>query len=182
MKVRKAVISSALGLGMGAMLFTGMGTAAAAPGVSFDNGSGGTKTIGFGDRSAETGATANAASGNRALAVNVTSKTGTQAIAQGKGNNVVAIDGAAITGEGSEGNNVVVVGGIADVNGKHDNVVTLAGATVTDPSSHDNTIINGGGVALSSDQGEAAGVFSANVCGTQFAGQGSHVIVSKGAC
>ena len=126
--------------------------------------------------------TANAASGNRALAVNVTSKTGTQAIAQGKGNNVVAIDGAAITGEGSEGNNVVVVGGIADVNGKHDNVVTLAGATVTDPSSHDNTIINGGGVALSSDQGEAAGVFSANVCGTQFAGQGSHVVVSAGAC
>ena len=88
-----------------------------------------------------------------------------------------------MTGQGSEKNNVLVVaaGGVASVNGKRDNVVTIAGATVTDANSHDNTIINAGGVALSSNQ-QKAGVFSANVCGTQFAGQGSHVTVSKGAC
>ena len=184
MKVRKAVISSALGLGMGAMLFTGMGTAAAAPGVSFDNGTGGTKTVGFGDQSA-TGASANAASGNRALAVNTgLSKTGTLASAQGTGNNVIAIDGIGMTGPGSEKNNVLVAAdGVASVNGKRDNVVTIAGATVTDMNSHDNTIINAGGVALSSGQKKATtGVVSLNVCGTQILGQGSHVTVSKGAC
>lgn len=45
--------------------FFGAGTAAAAPGISFDPGTGGTETQGFGDQT-QTGATAYAEEGNTA--------------------------------------------------------------------------------------------------------------------
>ncbi len=107
MNARKVVAGSVLAAGLGASGLFGAGTAFAGPGVSFDNGSGGTNTVGFGDQSAATGATANASEGNRALAINITSKNGTQAIAQGQNNNVVSIDGVATTGKDTKHNNVV---------------------------------------------------------------------------
>ncbi len=167
MNVRKVVVSSALGLGMGAMAFTGMGTASAAPGVSFDNGTNGTGAVGFGDRSA-TGATANASEGNRALAINITSKTGTQAIAQGTNNNVVAIDGMAVTGPDTRDNNVLTAGG----------------ATVLVDDAHNNNVVNVGGlVTTSAHQGDAAGALSVSACGTSFSGQADHIKVSNvGVC
>jgi hypothetical protein len=181
MNVRKVVVSSALGLGMGAMAFTGMGTASAAPGVSFDNGTGGTGAVGFGDRSEATGATANASEGNRALAINLTSPSGTQAIAQGTNNNVVSIDGMAVTGPDTSDNNVVNAFGVTSVGGeaRNNNVVTVRGATVVDGDAHDNTIINGGGLVTAFDQGDAPGALSVSVCGTSLTGQADHITTSS---
>jgi hypothetical protein len=164
MNVRKVVVSSALGLGMGAMAFTGAGMASAAPGVSFDNGTNGTGSVGFGDRSAATGATAIASEGNRALAVNLTSPSGTRAIAEGHNNNVVAIDGLAVTGPNTRDNNVVTVGG----------------ATALGDDAHNNTVLNVGGlVTTSGHQGDAAGALSVSACGTSFSGQADHIKVSN---
>jgi hypothetical protein len=58
--------------------------------------------------------------------------------------------------------------------------VTVADDTTTDKYSHQNNIVNVAGVAVSEDQSKNPGVFSANVCGVQFSGQGSHVTVSTG--
>jgi hypothetical protein len=180
MDVRKVVAGSVLMAGLGAAGMFGAGTAFAGPGVSFDNGTGGTNTVGFGDRSEATGATAVASEGNRALAVNIGSKTGTQAIADGRNNNVVSIDGVAVTGPDTENNNVVNAFGITSVGGaaKNNNVVTVAGATVVDGDAHDNTIINAGGVVSSFDQGDAPGALSVSVCGTSISGQADHIEVS----
>ena len=181
MNVRKLVVSSALGLGMGAMAFTGAGIASAAPGVSFDNGTNGTGSVGFGDRSAATGATAIASEGNRALAVNLTSKTGTQAVAQGHNNNVVSIDGVAVTGPNTENNNVVNAFGVTSVGGnaRNNNVVTVGGATLVGGDAHDNTIVNGGGLVTAAGQGDAAGALSVSVCGTSLTGQADHITTSS---
>ncbi len=70
MNVRKVVAGSVLAAGSGVAGIFGAGTAFAAPGVSYDPGTGGTKPIGIGDQSA-TGATAGAAPGNQALAVSL---------------------------------------------------------------------------------------------------------------
>jgi hypothetical protein len=185
MQVRKAVAGSVIAAGALASLFGGAGMASAAPGVSFDNGTGGTNTVHFGDTSPETGATAVAATGNRALAVNITSKTGTQALAEGTNNNVVAIDGVAITGPDTRDNNVVSAFGVTQVGGTshHNNVVTVAGATDLEDA-HDNTVLNAGGLVTSADQGDdTPGAVSLSVCGTGIGAQAAHITVTNvGVC
>ena len=110
MMVRKVVIGSALGLGLGAMAFTGAGMALAGPGVSASINGG--DAIGIGDQEPGTGAFASSTKGNNALAINSGfSPVGSAAIAQGEGNNVVAIDGVGVTGPKTARNNVVVVAG-----------------------------------------------------------------------
>ena len=178
MMVRKVVISSALGLGMSAMAFAGMGTASAAPGISFDNGDG---PVGIGDNSAK-GAQATAAKGNNALAVSIFSNS--RADAQGTGNNVVAIDGHASTGKNTEKNNVLSVGGITTVrdNASHNNVVTVLGVTDVKGDSNHNNIVNVGGFVQSANQGKAPGALSVSLCGTSLTGQADHIKTSDAVC
>ena len=66
----KKILTAVLAAGHGVAGIFGAGTAFAAPGVSYDPGTGGTKPIGIGDQSA-TAATAIAAPGNQALAVSL---------------------------------------------------------------------------------------------------------------
>lgn len=197
MNARKVVAGSVLAAGLGAAGMMGAGTALAGPGVSFDNGTGGTGAIGFGDRSA-TGATAIASPGNRALAVNLTSK-GSVAIADGKNNNVVAIDGVAVTGPGVPGsasgtknNNVVAAFGRSTVDGTahNNNVVTvgggtgLSGGTGLGADNHNNTVLNvGGRVATTLAQEGAPGALSVSVCGTSLTGQADQIeVTDPGIC
>lgn len=60
MTVRKVVAGSVLAAGIGMAGTFGAGTASAGPGISYDPGTGGTKTIGIGDTQSKTGATATA--------------------------------------------------------------------------------------------------------------------------
>ena len=158
-------------------------SASAAPGVSYDNGTG---AVGIGDQEQDSGAFAQADEGNNALALSVFSPA--TAIAQGRGNNVVAVDGLAMTGPNSAKNNVFSGPlGISLVDGSYDdpdteedetqiarnnNVVTVFGATDVRGDSHDNTILNVGGLVESEDQGDAAGALSVSVCGTSFSRSG----------
>jgi hypothetical protein len=179
MMVRKVVAGSALAAGLGMAGLLGAAPAFAGPGVNFDNGSGGTNNLSLGDTTPASGAYANAAEGNRALAVSTgLTPGGATAVAQGKGNNVVSIDGHAVTGPQSENNNVVTILGGATVNGKRNNVLTVGGVTGVDKSSHDNTIVNLGGAVQSKKQGEEAGALSVSVCGNSIGGQTDHIKVS----
>jgi hypothetical protein len=150
---------------MGAMAFTGMGTASAGPGVSgsFNGG----EAVGIGDQEPG-GAFAQSTESNNALAISTgLSPTGASAIALGEGNNVVSIDGHGLTGPNTARNNVVTVGG----------VTTLGG------DAHDNTVVNVGGVVSQQKmQKDEPGVLSLSACGTSFSGQAAHITVSPGAC
>ena len=185
MTVRRVVTGSVLAAGLGVAGLLGATPAFAGPGISIDHGTGGTNPIEIGDTSAA-GANAIAKPGNTAVAVSIfgpsyadASKGGSTKF--GEGNNVVTFGSVAKTGSDSAGNNVLGLGGsVAEINGQHDNVVTVADDTTTDKYSHQNNIVNVAGVAVSKDQYTKPGVFSANVCGVQFSGQGSHVGVPTG--
>ncbi len=160
MTVRNVVAGSILAAGVSAALF-GAGTASAAPGISFDPGTGGKSTIGIGDQS-EDGAYANATKGNVALAINLSRKNATSATAGGEGNRVIAINGA------------------ASVVGTNNNVVTLGGKTDVKSDSNHNTIVNLRSTVTSDKQGDADGARSFSLCGTTFGGQADHITVSPG--
>jgi hypothetical protein len=162
MTIRKVVAGSVLAAGVTAGMF-GAGTASAAPGISYDPGTGGTKTIGIGDQSA-TGATANAAEGNRALAISLFRKS-SAIVVGGSNNNAFAFDG---------------ISGIAPAPGENpenNNVFTSYGATVVTGASKGNTIINAGGLVQTS--GNAASQTSVSFCGTSLSGQADHITVGK---
>lgn len=132
MPVRKVVAGSVLAAGVAVGLF-GAGTAAAAPGISFDPGTNGTGKIGFGDQS-DKGASALATTDNTALAISISRPA--QAVALGQGNNVVAIDGVAMTDKKTSNNRVTAV---------------LGGVAVTDKSNHNNVLTVGGVTAVGGD-------------------------------
>jgi hypothetical protein len=170
-----AVFVSAVAAG-----FFGAGTAAAAPGISLDRGTEGTKTIGIGDQTT-TGATAYADEGSTALAVSFFKAS--QATTHGAGNTVVSINGSSQTGDSySTDNRVFTVGGKADVWSTNDTVVTIGGTTHMF-NTHDNTVFNLGGYTEGFNQDtDTRGVVSINVCGTQLTGQADHITVSSGSC
>ena len=100
MMVRKAVTGSVLAAGVLAGMFGAMGTAQAAPGVSFSP-SDGNDPIGVGDNSAK-GASSSASKGNTAVAVSLWSNPRARADANhGTGNLAVAFGGVADTGYGT---------------------------------------------------------------------------------
>ena len=170
MNVRKVVAGSVLAAGLGVAGVFGAGAASAAPGISFDPGTGGTKTIGIGDQK-EGGAYANASKGNTALAVNLgLSPVGTQAIANnsGKGNNVFAFEGASLVTDG------IVDGAITPNN---NNVGTIFGGTAI-AGGQGNLVINGGGFVTSFD-GQSENQTSVSFCGTRVTAQSAHITTGK---
>ncbi len=162
MNVRKVVAGSVLAVGLGAAGMFGAGTALAGPGVSFDAGTGGTKPIGIGDQSQATGAYANAAPGNSALAVNLISPVGSRATAVGTNNNVFAFDGQSV---------------VAHPGAKDNNVATAFGGTVVTGPAQRNTVVNAGSVNLVG--GGAENQNSVSLCGTRLSAQSSHITVGK---
>jgi len=182
MKVQKIGAVAVFG---GAVLagLLGAGSAQAAPGISF-SGNGG-DAVGVGDQNPGTGAFASSGqvgNHNNALAVSTgLSPVGSTAVANGSHNNVVSIDGVAVTGPKTHDNNVVNVAGATVVGGKsdHNNVVTVAGVTSVGGKSHDNTVVNVGGVVQA--QG-ASSQLSLSACGTSLSGQAENITVSAGAC
>jgi hypothetical protein len=178
MMVSKVIAGSVFAAGVTAAML-GAGAASASPGISFDPGTGGEHAIGFGDQKPGSGAYANADKGNNALAVSISAPAA--AIAHGKGNNVVAIDGVSVTGPDTKNNNVVSVLGATSVSGHaHDNnVLTVGGVTSVSGDSHNNNIVNVGGAVESNDQGDAPGALSLSVCGTSLSGQADHITVSS---
>jgi hypothetical protein len=91
--IGRLVVGSALAAGVGVAGVIGAGTASAAPGISYDGGSG--DPIGIGDNSA-TGAQANASNGNRALAISIFRPATATAVGQNRsGNTMFALDGTA---------------------------------------------------------------------------------------
>jgi hypothetical protein len=159
MNVRKVVAGSVLAAALGAAGMFGAGTALAGPGVSFDPGTGGTKPIGIGDQTA-TGAYANAAPGNSALAVNLISPVGSKATAVGTNNNVFAFDGQSV---------------VAHPGAKDNNVATAFGATVVTGAAQRNTVVNAGSVNIVG--GGAENQTSVSLCGTRLSAQSSHITV-----
>ena len=146
MKVRQQVSSSLLGLGMGAMAFTGMGTAAAAPGAQFSGN--GNDPVGFGDNT-EHGAQAFSSTGNNALAVSVFAPSRADVSGKGTGNTAIAIDGVAgVVGKGSN-NTVIAVGGGAVVNGGNNNrVLAVGGVGAVDSGVNNNVTALGSNVMV----------------------------------
>ena len=123
---------------------------------------------------------------NNALAISTgLSPTGAQAIANGQNNNVVAIDGVAITGPKTYNNNVVSVLGVTTVGllptdtSNHNNVTTIGGLTNVGGNSHDNTIVNTGGAVIANG---AVSQTSVSACGTSLTGQAAHITTSPALC
>jgi len=168
--MKKVIVGSVLAAGVAASLF-GAGSAAAAPGVSFDPGTGGKNTIGIGDQKSGSGAYANASKGNTALAVNLgLSPKGTVATANnsGTGNNVFAFEGTSVVTDG------VVPGAIKPNN---NNVGTIFGGTVL-AGGQGNSIVNGGGLITAFD-GQSENQTSVSFCGTRVTAQSAHIVPGK---
>lgn len=162
MTIHQVVAGSVFAAGVTAGMF-GAGTASAAPGISYDNGTDGAATFGIGDQSS-TGATARATEGNRALAISLF-RPSSAVVLGGKNNNVFAFDG---------------VSGISP--GKTDfpennNVFTSYGATAVHGNAKGNTIVNTGGFVQAG--GVAVSESSVSFCGTSLSGQAAHITVSK---
>ena len=162
MNVRKVVAGSVLAAGLGVAGVFGAGTASAAPGISYDPGTGGTGTIGIGDTQSKTGATAIAKPGNQALAVSLIGPSSATATGNADNNNVFAWDG------------VSAVGGNAHDN----NVFTSYGATTMKGNESGNNIVNAG--SLVDVHGNAASQTSVSFCGgSVIAAQSNKVTVNK---
>jgi hypothetical protein len=141
----------------------------AAPGVSFDPGTGGKNTIGIGDQKPG-GAYANASKGNTALAVNLgLSPKGTVATANnsGTGNNVFALEGASVVTDGAKGS----------IKPNNNNVGTVFGGTVL-AGGQGNSIVNGGGLITALD-GQSENQTSVSFCGTRVTAQSAHIVPGK---
>jgi hypothetical protein len=137
--IRKIVVGSTLAAGVGLAGMVGAGTAAAAPGISYDGGPG--DPVGIGDNS-PTGAQANASNNNKALAISIFRPATATAVGQNRtGNTVFALDGTAgfLTNYTTDpytddhDNNVVAINGTAMAHGEWTNVVAV-GSTVSNRS------------------------------------------------
>jgi hypothetical protein len=152
----------------------------AGPGINYDNGTGGTGNVKFGDTSA-TGATAIAGTGSQALAINtglnLNPIPGSRAAAGPGGNTAVAIDGITLVA-GENNNGFSALGATVITGGKNNNVVTVGGSSLTAPDAHDNSIVNfGGSVTPKTLQGTNPGALSVSVCGTPIGAQAAHITV-----
>ena len=169
----------------------GAGPAQAAPGISFDNGTGGTGKVGIGDQTAA-GAFASATKGNQSLAINtgipnalgLSPLSSSAAVAQGGNRNTaVAIEGVTVVLGGNNNHGFSSVGATQIVGGHSNNVVTVAGNTASPGviAGHDNAIVNFGGTvaALGQPDTNEGGTF-VNLCGSSFTGQADHINVSPG--
>jgi hypothetical protein len=141
----------------------GAGTAFAALGISYDPGTGGTGTIGIGDQT-KTGATANAAKGNQALAVSLIAPS-KAIVVGGSNNNAFALDGQSVVTPDMSGSP------------KDNNVFTSYGASVVRGAAQGNTVINAGGVTMA--DGGAKSEASIQFCGTRLSAQSSHITTGK---
>ena len=118
MNARKLVTGSVLAAGLGVAGLLGAAPAFAGPGVSASVDGG--DAVGFGDQEAASGAFASSTESNNALAISTGfSPVGATAVATGTGNNVVAIDGVAVTGPLTARNNVITVAGAPPWAGTH---------------------------------------------------------------
>lgn len=128
--VRRFVVGSAIAAAACSAAMIAAGTAAAAPGISYDGGPG--DPVGIGDNS-PTGAQANASNDNRALAISVFRPATATAVGQNRtGNKVFALDGTAGFQKdyidpytGDHDNTVVAINGTATVHGEWTNVVAV---------------------------------------------------------
>lgn len=128
--VRRFVVGSAISAAACSAAMIAAGTAAAAPGISYDGGPG--DPVGIGDNS-PTGAQANASNDNRALAISVFRPATATAVGQNRtGNKVFALDGTAGFQKdyidpytGDHDNTVVAINGTATVHGEWTNVVAV---------------------------------------------------------
>ena len=154
-KINTVIAGSVLAAGVAAGLF-GAGTASAAPGISYSDDSG--HHVNIGDTHSDTGATALATPGNRALAVSVFAPS--QASANGLNNNAFAFDGVTGVGGGNDNNAFTSYG-----------VTYLAGG-------QRNTVVNAGSVVASFD-GQAENQNSVSFCGTRLSAQSSHITVGS---
>jgi hypothetical protein len=161
--IRGVIAGSALVAGVGIAGTFGAGTASASPGISYDPGTNGTRTIGIGDQST-TGATAKATEGNRALAISVLGPS-SAVVLGGTNNTAVAFEG--------------ISGISADSSGSPEGnkVYTAYGATVINGASKGNTIINAAGWVQTS--GTATSQTSVSICGTSLSGQADHIEVGR---
>ena len=162
----------------------GAGSASAAPGISYQNGSG--NEIGLGDHGDGKSADAKASGENsQALAINtglnLFSKSPSVASADGDGATAVSIDGyTAVTGSNSHGFAAL---GQTNIYGADNNAVTVAGATnlYGKGNIHGNFVVNAGGFVEQNgkkpQQVTDAGEVSLSVCGTSISGQAAHINV-----
>jgi hypothetical protein len=168
----------------------GAGSAQAAPGISYQNGSG--NEIGLGDHGEGKSADAKATGANsQALAINtglnLFGKSASFASADGGGATAVSIDGyTAVTGSNTHGFAAL---GQTNMNGADNNAVTVAGQTNlydrTDnkyaDNVHGNFVVNfGGSVQQAGQRTTDAGELSLSACGTSVSGQAAHIKVSPG--
>ena len=168
------------------------GSAQAAPGISYQNGSG--NEIGLGDHGDGKSADAKATGKNsQALAINtglnLFSNKPSSASAKGDGATAVSIDGyTAVTGSNSHGFAAL---GQTNINGADNNAVTVAGQTNLydrtddkyDDNVHGNFVVNfGGSVQQVGQRTTDAGEVSVSVCGASVSGQAAHIKVPGGFC
>jgi hypothetical protein len=182
MTIHRMVAGSVLAAGLSAAGMIGAATAFAAPGISYQNGSG--NEIGIGDHGKGASADAHASGTNsQALAINtglnLFGKSPSFASAKGDGATAVSIDGyTAVTGSNSHGFAAL---GQTNIHGADNNAVTVAGQTNLYGSGniHGNFVVNAGGFVeqngsnpqLVTDSGEV----SVSVCGTSLSGQAAHI-------
>jgi hypothetical protein len=181
MRVRKigagAVFVGAVISGM-----VGAGSASAAPGISYQNGSG--NEIGLGDHGPGASADARAKGTNsQALAISLFSsapKSPSFAKADGDGATAVSIDGyTSVTGSNTHG---FAASGQTNVNGADNNVVTVGGNTYLYSHGkgndvHGNFVVNFAGNVDQSklQQVTDAGEVSVSLCDTSLTGQAAHI-------
>ena len=134
--VRFLVAASVLAVGTGAAA-GGAGIAGAAPGISYDNGSG---PVGIGDQQNNSGAWARAEPGNKALAISVFRPAAAEAgrgagpnpvpPSGNTGNVAIAVDGLAVAFQGNNNTAVVIGGKGAGALGNNNRVVAVNGEAV----------------------------------------------------
>ena len=167
----------------------GAGAAHAAPGISYQNGSG--NEIGLGDHGSGKSADAKASGANsQALAINtglnLFSESPSFASAKGDGATAVSIDGyTAVTGSNSHGFAAL---GQTNIGGADNNAVTVAGATnlYGTGNVHGNFVVNAGGLVTQNgnnpQQTTDAGEVSLSVCGASVSGQAAHIRTGPAIC
>lgn len=172
-------------------VFTGMvgaGAASAAPGISYQNGSG--NEIGLGDHGPGKSADAQASGENsQALAISLFGSAPTSpsfARADGDGATAVSVDGfTSVTGSNSHG---FAAFGQTNIDGADNNAVTVAGKTdlYGKGNIHGNFVVNSGGYVAQNgknpQQTTDAGEVSLSVCGTSISGQAAHITTGPAVC
>ena len=164
--MKKVIVGSVLAAGVAASLVGSIGTASAAPGVSFSSNG---NEVGIGDHgptATASGARAVSTNGNNALAISTgLSPQGAKAFAiGGSNNNAFATDGVSSIVGGAR-NNVGTIFGATTVNGGSDNFVVNAGSLVA-PQNNSNTSVAlcGGSVNLSAQGTVTTGKVPGGVC------------------